>query len=77
MIDIDVDKMSDDELLKLLQDRSNPLSKARMRFYHHCASIEQAEAQQRPPSIMEIRRMEFKATIDIINTCMEERDDTA
>lgn len=65
---IDVDKMSDEEVLRFIADRSNPLSKAAMRFYHHCAHLEQAEAQQKPPSTVQIKRMELKATIDIIET---------
>jgi hypothetical protein len=42
------------------------LEKARKRFSAHCAKIEQAWQQDKPPTMVEVRRMEFEAVEEIV-----------
>lgn len=60
-------KMTDHDIVQLLQDRDDPLSRARASFYHNCAKLEQLEAQNKPPGVMAVRRIEFEAALDIID----------
>lgn len=57
---------SDGEVMQALQDRELPINKARARFSHHAALIEQSVEQPKPPGPIEIRRMEFQAAHEII-----------
>lgn len=60
-------RMTDEEVMAELLSES-ALNKARAKFYHHAAKIEQALEQRRAPGPIEMRRMEFEATKDIIAT---------
>jgi hypothetical protein len=57
-------KLTDDELLDLIRS-DTPLAKARARFSHWFATIEQMEGQAKLPSILDIRRVEIEAVEDI------------
>lgn len=59
-------KWTDQQVIDMLQDRENPLSKARAKFYHNAAKLEQADEQQKPPGPIKRRRMEFQAAIEIL-----------
>ena len=52
--------MTDKEVMDALRS-DTPLNRARAVFSSECGRIEQADAQRRPPSPIEIRRMEFEA----------------
>jgi hypothetical protein len=54
-------------LLHLLDVRSNPtmLARARFKFRHWCAKIEQACEQQRPANQWEVMEMEIAAVREI------------
>lgn len=55
-----IDKLTDREVVDLMQS-ATPLAKARAIFSARMGQMEQAEAQRKPPSIIERRKMEFKA----------------
>ena len=52
--------MTDKEVLEAL-GLNTPLNRARIVFSSMCAKIEQSGMQRKPPSSIEIRRMEFEA----------------
>lgn len=58
-------KMQLGDLVKLMQDNV-PINRARRKFSHHYAKIEQANAQAKPASIHDIRAEEFQAAEEII-----------
>lgn len=60
------DQLTDKELLELMQRKDNPLSEAWLAFRSGCARIGQKCEQAKPPSIMEIRRMELDAVLAIL-----------
>lgn len=49
-----------------LLNQTSPLNKARQQFSFGWARIEQACAQRKPPSSIEIRHMEFEVVIKIL-----------
>ena len=55
---------TDADIVSAMQ-RDDPLARARLAFSSNAAKIEQACAQQTPPTIFEIRRMEFDAVVAI------------
>lgn len=57
--------MTDDEVLKALT-ADTPLNRARREFSSACGRIEQAQLQRKPPSPIEVRRMEFEAVERIL-----------
>lgn len=57
--------MTDKDVIEELKSQS-PLNKARQEFSSACARIEQAGLQRKPPSPIEIRRMEFEAVTRIL-----------
>jgi hypothetical protein len=59
-------KMTDEELIAELRSTS-VLNRARRQFSNWSAKIEQAQAQRRPISPIEMRRMEFEAVRAIAN----------
>lgn len=68
MINLNPDPMkwTDKEVLAEMKSETSALNKARAKFYHNSARIEQAEAQRTPLGPIERRRMEFKATVEIL-----------
>lgn len=56
--------MGDAQVMAALRS-DTVLNRARARFGHHAASLEQAGQQRRAPSGVEVRRMEFEAVADI------------
>lgn len=60
-----IDLMSDAEILKELGSDSL-LNQVRRKFYHGAALIEQKMEQRKPPSVFEIRRLEFQLAAEII-----------
>ena len=69
------DRLTHRELLAL-QLSDTPLARARAAFSHAYASIEQAGMQRRPPSVFDIRRLEFAAVRQIATAlgCPEAAD---
>jgi hypothetical protein len=61
-----IDRMTDEELLNLLNCDDSPFNKARKEFSSSCARIEQASNQRTPLSPIEIRIMEFEAVQRIV-----------
>jgi hypothetical protein len=59
-------RMTDEELLNLLNCDDSPFNKARKEFSSSCARIEQASNQRTPLSPIEIRIMEFEAVQRIV-----------
>lgn len=55
---------NDAETMSMLREEG-PLQAARRIFSSRSARIEQAHAQRRPPSPIEVRRMEFEAVAEI------------
>lgn len=58
-------KMTDQEVLAELQ-KDTPLSRARREFSSWSAKIEQAGAQRKPLTSIQLRRMEFEAAQRIV-----------
>ena len=58
-------EMTDLEIVQSLRDGSLR-SRIRDAIYHGAARLEQADAQRRPPSIMQRRRMEFEIAEEIM-----------
>lgn len=65
-LDRDPMKWTDAEVLVELRSETSALNKARQRFAWSTAKREQASVQRRSLGIIELRRMEFKATIEIL-----------
>ncbi len=65
MDDINVWKMTDSEILALLE-ADTPMARARRQSSYGSAKIEQANAQRNPPHIFDLRRMEIEAVQKII-----------
>lgn len=68
-------EMTDAEVMAALRS-DTPLNRARARFSHNAAAIEQAGLQRKPSGPVEVRRMEFKAVQeigDILRTADQER----
>lgn len=57
---------TDKEVMELLMDEKSPLNKARAEFSFAMARLEQADAQRKPPTAIERRRMEFEAVEKIL-----------
>jgi hypothetical protein len=55
---------TDTEVLAAMKTES-PLNRARQAFLSYAAKIEQANAQRTPPTIFEVRLMEFEAVFAI------------
>lgn len=55
----------DDRAVVDLQMRDDLLGRARAEFSSQCARLEQAEAQAKPPGVIDRRRVEFDAVIKI------------
>lgn len=58
-------KMTNDAVMSELKSDS-PLNRARQKFSSAAARIEQAGQQRKPPSPVDIRRMEFEAVREIV-----------
>jgi hypothetical protein len=57
--------MTDEELVQEIMSM-NVRSRVRAMLYHHSARMEQLEAQPKPPSGLQYRRMEFEMAESII-----------
>lgn len=58
-------RMTNDEVMSELRSDS-PFNRARQKFSSAAARIEQAGQQRKPPSPVDIRRMEFEAVREIV-----------
>lgn len=59
-----ISALTDKEIVAEMQ-RDTYLNRARQKFSSACGRIDQAQRQRKPASIIEIRRMEFEAVLDI------------
>lgn len=55
------------EVRAIIADRNKPINRARLKFRHFSATLEQAAHQRMPPSPMEVLQMEYDAIIAILN----------
>lgn len=56
--------MTDEEVVKLLSGNT-PFNRARLQFSNWSGRLENAHSQRKPVGIVDMRRMEFQAIIDI------------
>jgi hypothetical protein len=61
------------QMVDQMQDKSSLLAAVRAKFYHGAAKLEQMEAQSKPPSTEQRRRVEFIIAQDIIKLVKEWR----
>lgn len=67
-----ISEASPEKIVQMMQ-MNNLLADVRKKLYHGFAAMEQAQAQRKPPSVIELRRMELMLAQELIELVQKEK----